>query len=194
MADDGPMRSTANHFAEEDRRVIAAFARCEPKSFDEMYLRFSPLVRRIAGLEWGFANADDVVNEVMLRAWRSRARLFAPERAGASFVGWLVVTARKQALVFFLGPDEIRERKRERELAKTPEQRAARRARKAASMRRRRAAWDETRREQKRTEDRTRAASKYRPTAQLTVLEQEERRRVQREKNQRWRAKRKAAA
>lgn len=80
---------------EQDAVLDRAFARGDEKALAEAYRRFAPLIRSLA-LRRLFdpAAADDVVQEVFIRAWKYRAS-YSPEQSG--LLSWLVGITRNVA-------------------------------------------------------------------------------------------------
>ena len=80
---------------EEDAGLDQAFASGDQSALAEAYRRFAPLIRSLALRRMtDSAAADDVVQEVFIRAWKYRAS-YSPERS--SLVAWLVGIGRNVA-------------------------------------------------------------------------------------------------
>jgi RNA polymerase sigma-70 factor (ECF subfamily) len=62
-------------------------------AFDALYVRFARGVHAVLAARVRASEADDLVQDVFVRAWRARAELRDPERVGA----WLVAIARHEA-------------------------------------------------------------------------------------------------
>jgi len=104
-------------------------AELDPRSFDEVFRRFSPYVARVAlRLLGNDSEVDDLVQDVFLEAHRGLAGLREPSALG----GWLAricvrrATRRLRRRRFFLllSLDGLAERELPFDLAASPEQRA----------------------------------------------------------------------
>lgn len=80
----------------DDAALVARARAGDPQAERAIYDRFRPLLHRVAGsfAELDGDDADDVVQESFVRAFRNLSRLEAPERLGA----WLMTIARNRAL------------------------------------------------------------------------------------------------
>ena len=90
---------------EQDSALDQAFSAGSQPALAEAYRRFAPLIRSLALRRLSDpAAADDVVQEVFIRAWKYRES-YAPERS--SLVAWLVGITRNVAAG--MGTARIRE-------------------------------------------------------------------------------------
>ncbi|MDK1359227.1 RNA polymerase sigma factor [Arthrobacter sp. zg-Y1219] len=90
---------------EQDAALDRAFASGSQTALAEAYRRFAPLIRSLALRRLAdSAAADDVVQEVFIRAWKYRAS-YSPELSG--LLSWLVGITRNVALG--MGASRIRE-------------------------------------------------------------------------------------
>jgi len=84
--------------------LVAQFQAGEREAFGELYQEFAPQVRNFLWLMLGDADAaDDLLQEVMVSAWRDRSQL----RAAPAFHSWLLGIARHAGLA------ELRRRRRQ---------------------------------------------------------------------------------
>ena len=106
--DDGDERSMIT-----EERLAHGFAAGDRTCLEEAYRRWSPLVHSLALREVrAAADAEDVVQQVFVSAWRSRAD-YAPQRG--SLAGWLVGITRHRLV------DHHRRHQRQLRLATTLE-------------------------------------------------------------------------
>lgn len=81
--------------AEQDAALDRAFAAGSQAALADAYRRFAPLIRSLAMRRLAdSAAADDVVQEVFIRAWRYR-QSYSPEQSG--LLSWLVGITRNVA-------------------------------------------------------------------------------------------------
>lgn len=84
---------TSNPTKEDDLRLMQRVAGGDESAIEELYERFSSLVYRMAYQVMPTrADADDVVQEVFVRLWRTADR-FDPKRA--ALVTWVMLIARR---------------------------------------------------------------------------------------------------
>lgn len=116
MTDGGPAglrpmpgdKHPATDRAEHDQQLDARFATGDPAALREAYDRHGGAVYSIAVRALGaHHDAEDVTQQVFVRAWRSRAT-FDPDRGGLG--GWLVGITRRQVA------DRLTARIRERDV------------------------------------------------------------------------------
>jgi len=89
--------------AEADLRLMQGVAAGDPSSVEELYERFGSLVYRLAYQAMPTrAEADDAVQEVFVRLWRTAER-YDPKRA--ALVTWVMLIARRHLV------DKLRRRR-----------------------------------------------------------------------------------
>jgi RNA polymerase sigma-70 factor (ECF subfamily) len=78
-----------------DRQVVQRFCAGDQRAFAELYDHYARLVRAIAFEATGqIVDAQDVAQEVFLRAWKNRGDLREPEKLSA----WLIGISRRVGL------------------------------------------------------------------------------------------------
>lgn len=88
--------------AAEDRRLLVRLAQGDEGALSELYDRYSSMLLALAMRVVGeYAEAEEVLQEVLLQAWRQAER-YNPERSSVST--WLVMMTRSRAI------DRIRSR------------------------------------------------------------------------------------
>jgi RNA polymerase sigma-70 factor (ECF subfamily) len=87
--------NAASPVLDEDVRLMLAFRAGDDEAFNELFRRWSaPLLRYLNRMVWDLAAAEELVQEVFLRVYRSRDR-YSPD---ARFSTWLYRIATNLAL------------------------------------------------------------------------------------------------
>lgn len=87
--------NAASPVLDEDVRLMLAFRAGDDEAFNELFRRWSaPLLRYLNRMVWDMAAAEELVQEVFLRVYRSRDR-YSPD---ARFSTWLYRIATNLAL------------------------------------------------------------------------------------------------
>lgn len=87
----------------EDALLVQAMAVGDQAAFERLYAQFAPSLAALATRIIGAQNADDLVHDVFVEAWRDADR-YDPERGSVRV--WLTVRLRSRAL------DRLRKQKR----------------------------------------------------------------------------------
>lgn len=98
-----PAPSTPNFRAAEEKKLVARLAKGDQEALSQLYDRYASMLLALAIRVVGnYAEGEEVVQEVLLQAWRQAER-YKPERSSVST--WLVMMTRSRAI------DRIRSRK-----------------------------------------------------------------------------------
>jgi RNA polymerase sigma-70 factor, ECF subfamily len=85
---------SARHRTDDVSRLVAAARAGDRRAFDQLYVRYRPLVYGVVlGSVRGPA-VEDLVQDVFLQAWRKLSALHTPD----AFGGWLTTIARRTAV------------------------------------------------------------------------------------------------
>jgi RNA polymerase sigma-70 factor (ECF subfamily) len=98
-----PATSNRNLRAAEEKQLVARLAQGDQEALSQLYDRYASMLLALAiRVVGGHAEGEEVVQEVLMQAWRQAER-YNPERSSVST--WLVMMTRSRAI------DRIRSRK-----------------------------------------------------------------------------------
>jgi RNA polymerase sigma-70 factor, ECF subfamily len=81
----------------DDARLVAAARQGDRAAFGQLYQRYARMIHGVLLAHVRFTDADDLVQDVFLTAWRKLGSLREP----GAFGGWLLVIARNRAHDFY---------------------------------------------------------------------------------------------